>query len=255
MAFGRDLSLANRLISALPATERALFIEHCELVELRLGEVPGHAAPRHRYAYFPVDGFVAIVVPAGDTPGAQAGMVGMVGREGMFPTSLALGVTVPCFGFRVQGAGRAFRVKHDALLLLQRENQCLSEVLGRYVAACQVQLALQVVCMNHHTVGQRLARWLLTTRDRAHSKELFVTHQMLAFMLGVRRESVSRTASIFEKRGLLSYSHGYVMLLDEPGLENTSCSCYQTGLLAFERTLGIPDKPWAARSAHDAVHR
>ena len=246
MAFGRDLSLANRLISALPAPDRALFLEHCALVELRLDELAGQAASRQRHAYFPVDGFVAVVLPAVDAPAAQAALVG---KEGMFPTALVLGVTSPGFGFRVQGAGRAFRIDHAALQFLLRENESLSNVLGRYVAACQVQLALQAVCLHHHTVGQRLARWLLMTRDRAHSSELFLTHQVLAFMVGARRESVSRAASFLEKRGLISYSHGYVMLLDEPGLEKTSCACYRASLRAYEQMGVLPGKPRATRAA------
>ena len=198
MAVGRDLSLANRLISALPAIERALFIEHCELVELRLGALADQAVFRQRSAYFPVDGFIGLMVRASGTPEAQAALVG---NEGMFPTALVLGVTDGGFGFRVQGAGRAFRIDHGALRLLLGENESLLKVLSRYVAACQMQLALQAVCLHHHTVDQRLARWLLMTRDRAHSIELFLTHQVLARMVGARRESVSRAASMFEPIG------------------------------------------------------
>lgn len=249
MAVGRDLSLANRLIAALPAIERALFIEHCELVELRLGALADQAVFRQRSAYFPIDGFIGVVVYAGGMPEAQAALVG---NEGMFPMALVLGVTDGGFGFRVQGAGRAFRIDHGALRLLLGENESLLKVLSRYVAACQLQLALQAVCLHHHTVGQRLARWLLMTRDRAHSIELFLTHPVLARMVGARRESVSRAASMLEQRGLISYRHGYVMLVDEAGLEKTSCACYRASLLAYEQRLGFAGTP---REAHPVLIR
>ncbi len=237
VALEKDLSLANRLISALPAPERALFLEHCELVELKLHEVLIHAGQSLEYAYFPVDSFVSVVMPADDAPHAQ---VGMIGNEGMFPTSLVLRVATAAFTGKVQGAGRAFRIHRRALQFRLLEDAWLQDVLMHYVNVRQTHLAQQAVCMNYHTVGQRLSRWLLMTRDRAHSSELFFTHEMLALMLGVRRESVSRAASSFGKLGLISYSHGYMMLLDEAGLEKVSCNCYQSSLLAYERTLGMP---------------
>lgn len=234
MAFEKDLSLANRLISALPATGRALFLEHCELEELKLHESLLRAGQSLDYAYFPVDSFVSVVMHSNDAPDAQ---VWMVGNEGMFPTSLALCVGSSAFGSRVQGAGRALRIPRGALQFRLRKDACLRNVLNRYVDLRQTDLAQQAVCMRYHMVRQRLACWLLMTRDRSHSSELFLTHEVLAFMLGVRRESVSRAASAFEKLGLISYSHGYMVLLDEAGLEKVSCNCYQAHLLAYERTL------------------
>lgn len=234
MAFEKDLSLANRLISALPATERALFLAHCELEELKLHASLLRAGQSLDDAYFPVDSFVSVIMPSDDAPDAQ---VGMIGNEGMFPTSLALGVGTSAFGSRVQGAGRAFRIPRSALQRRLREDACLRDVLSRYVDVRQTDLAQQAICMRYHLVRQRLACWLLMTRDRSHSSELFLTHEVLAFMLGVRRESVSRAASAFEKLGLISYSHGYMVLLDEDGLEKVGCSCYRAALLAYERTL------------------
>ena len=245
MALEKNLSLANRLISALPAPKRAAFLEYCELVELKFNEVLTQAGQSLDYAYFPVDSFVSVVMHSDDAPNVQ---VAMVGNEGMFHTSLVLRVATSAFTGRVQGAGRAWRIHCDALKFQLLENDCLCDVLNCYVDVCQTHLAQQAVCMNYHTVGQRLARWLLMTRDRSHSSELFLTHQVLAFMLGVRRESVSRAASAFEKRGLISYSHGYMMLLDEAGLEKLSCNCYQASLLAYEQTLGCWPSSRAGRT-------
>ena len=235
MALEKDLSLANRLVAALPAPQRAVFLEHCERVELKLHDTLIHTGDVLDYAYFPLDSFVAVVMPADDAPSAQ---VGMVGNEGMFPASLVLGVSTGAFDVRVQGAGHAFRIQRRALQSLLHADAWLQDVLNRYISVRQAQLAQQSVCLHSHAVEQRLARWLLMTRDRAHSSELFFTHEALASMLGVRRESVSRMARNFEKLGLISYSHGYIMLLDEAGLEKLSCRCYQANLRIYATTLG-----------------
>ena len=161
----------------------------------------------------------------------------MVGNEGMFPISVVLGADTSAFTCLVQGPGRAFCISRPALLARMAKDHALVDLLNRYADASQTQLAREAVCMNHHTVRQRLARRLLMNRDCSHSAELFLTHQSLAFMLDVRRESVSRAASEFEKLGLISYSHGYMVLLDEPGLERISCHCYRANLQAYDRCL------------------
>lgn len=236
MPIQKDLSLANRLISALPARERGLFLEQSELVEIKLHNVliePGEAPA---YAYFPVDSFVSVVLPVEDAPNVQ---VALVGNEGMFGTGLVLDVATSAFISVVQRAGRAYRIDRDALQQRLDSDAPLRRVLHRYVAVRQSHLAQQAVCINQHSVKQRLARWLLMIRDRAHSRELFVTHQVLAMMLGVRRESVTRAANSFEQRGLISYSPGYVMLLDEAALQRVTCRCYQVDLTVYEHILGI----------------
>ena len=235
MALEKDLSIANRLVAALPAPRRVVFLEHCERVELKLHDTLMRAGDVFDHAYFPLDSFVSVVMHADDAPSAQ---VGMVGNEGMFPAALVLGASIDAFDARVQGAGRAFRIHRSALQTLLRHDAWLQDVLKRYVNVRQAHLAQQSVCLHSHAVEQRLARWLLMTRDRAHASELFFTHEALACMLGVRRESVSRVARNFEKLGLISYSHGYIMLLDEPGLEKLSCRCYQANLRSYEATLG-----------------
>jgi CRP-like cAMP-binding protein len=231
----KDLSLANRLISALPAQERGEFLEHSELVELKLNEVLIEAGAPLQHAYFPLDSYVSIVLPVLDAPDVQ---VALVGNEGMFGTSLVLGVKFSAFTCKIQRGGRAYCIHRTALQLLLHEDPNLRDILNRYVSVRQSHLAQQAACLNYHSVEQRLARWLLMARDRGRSREVFLTHEVLAVMLGVRRESVTRIAVQFEKRGLISYSPGYVMLLDEAGLLRVACSCYQSDLLAYERTLG-----------------
>ena len=108
-------------------------------------------------------------------------------------------------------------------------------MINRYADARLSQLAQQTVCINHHSVEQRLARALLMTRDRVSSSEIFLTHEVFSLMLGVRRESVTQAASAFQRRGLISYSRGYVMLIDEPALQSIACGCYEADLQTYER--------------------
>ena len=235
----KDLSQANRLIAALPAYERAMFIEHSELVELNPQTVLIVAGQLPDHAYFPVEGFVSIILPAEQVPAPGLG-VALVGSEGMCHTSLLLGVAISSFTSLVQGAGRAFKIHRNALRLRRTEDACLRNVLHRYIDVFASHMAQQAACLHYHTVTQRLARWLLMTRDRAHSRELFLTHETLGLMVGVRRESVSQAASDFQKMGLISYSRGYMMLLDEARLEAQACPCYRADLMAYERTLTLP---------------
>ncbi|MBC7610109.1 MAG: Crp/Fnr family transcriptional regulator [Polaromonas sp.] len=230
----KDVSLKNLLVASLPPAARALLLEHSELVELALHAVltsPGEPA---KYAYSPIDSFVSVILPI---HGAADMELALVGNEGMFNTSTALGVADSCFVTRVQGAGRALKIRRDALRMRRAEDADLRHILFRYIDVRTCQLAQKAACMTYHTVEQRLARSLLMVRDRAHSTELFLTHESLALMLGVRRESVSQAANTFQKRGLINYGRGYVILLEELDLKHSACSCYQSDLDIYARTL------------------
>lgn len=235
-AIHKDLSLANRLIGSLPAHDRALFLERSELVELKIHKVLTQAGQPAEHAYFPVDSFVSVILPVEDSPHLE---VGLVGNEGMCNTSLVLGVNISSFTNLVQGTGRAFCIDRNTLQQQLHESSSLREVLMRYVSVRENHLAQQAACLNYHTVEQRLARWLLMTRDRTHSSEIFLTHEVLSLMLGARRESVSQAASTLQKRGLISYNRGYVMLLDEYQLETTACRCYKADLRVYHRILAL----------------
>lgn len=239
----RNLSLANRLIADLPPAERGLLLEHADLVELPLHEVlvrPGEACD---CVWFPVEGWVAQMLPLApsarinNVAASEVG-VAIIGSEGMFNTSLLLGVTHAALLCRVLAAGRAFRVAGAPLRQWVQERAALRERLYRYVDVQQRQLAQQALCMNYHAVEQRLVRCLLMARDRMQSHELFLTHEVLAPLLGVRRESVTQAASALQRRGLVSYSRGYLMLLDEPALQRLACPCYPADLASYEDGLG-----------------
>lgn len=239
MLLQKDLSLANRLIALMPGDDRALFLEHSEMVDLKIQTVLGQGGDHPDHAYFPID-CMAVMFLCGNGGGAGEVEVGLVGNEGMVNTSLALGVTTSAFTGVVQGAGRAFRIHRRALDTLLAAAACLRVVLDRYMDVRMSQLAQQVACQHSHSVEQRLARWLLMTRDRAHANELFLTHDVLARMLGVRRESITRAARSLQRHGLISYTRGYVMLMDPSMLEELACSCYRSDLAVYQRTLRQP---------------
>lgn len=230
MAIASNLSLANRLLAALPAADRALVLAQCELVELKAQTVVLAADERMDQAWFPVEGFVSLVLPL--EVGAPL-EVGLIGNEGMFNVSLALGPGCSAFTCRTQGAGRAFCLDHAALVQLL-ELPALRQVLHGYADVRHRQLARQAACLKHHSVAQRLARWLLMARDRAHASELFLTHETLSLMLGARRESVTQAARRLQLRGHISYSRGYMMLLDEAALALDACSCYGHDVHTYE---------------------
>ncbi|MGY8905294.1 MAG: Crp/Fnr family transcriptional regulator [Burkholderiales bacterium] len=234
MPLSKNLSLANRLIAQLPTQERSILLAYSELVELKLNTVLIAAGHEPEHAYFPMDGFVSVILPVDGSPDLE---IDLVGNEGMFNPSQALGATISSFTCLVQGTGRAFRIQCSAFQQRLGQSPELRNVLNRYADVRASHLAQQVACIHYHSVEQRLARWLLMTRDRTHSSELFLTHEVLALMLGVRRESVTQAASAFQKAGLISYSRGYVMLLDESALLRTACNCYRVDLRMYERTL------------------
>lgn len=221
----------------MPADDRALFLEHSEMVDLKIQTVLSQAGENADHAYFPIDSVAATLLSGNGARGLE---VGLVGNEGMVNTSLVLGTRTSAFTSVVQGAGRAFRIHHRALEKLLAADSCLRTVLNRYIDVCMSQLAQQVSCKHSHSVAQRLARWLLMTRDRVHANELFLTHEVLARMLGVRRESITQAARSLKRHGLISYTRGYVMLMDPAMLEKVACACYRSDLAVYHRTLRQP---------------
>jgi len=230
-----NLSLANGLIAALPAAGRALLLAQSELVELSLHDEVLQVGQLLTHAWFPVEGFVSVSLPVA---GRRSVEVALVGSEGMFATSLVLGVTRSAFSCRVQGAGRAYRMTQPTLMRQLEQDPLLRCLLQRYVDLRYRQLSQQAACTQQHRVEQRLARCLLMARDRVQSRELFLTHEVLALMLGARRESVTQAASQLQQRGLISYSRGYVMLLDEAALLQRVCPCYEADLQSYGYALG-----------------
>ena len=229
---------ANRLVAALPPPLQALLLKHCHLVNLQRQEVLTEAGLDIEYAYFPIDSFVAAVR---NLENKRNGQVALIGNEGMVNVCLALGVGVASLTSVVQGSGRAYRIGCTELQRLLEAHSFLRDVLHRYIALRMDSLALNIVCASCHTLEQRLSRWLLMARDRANSSELLLTHEVLAFMLGVRRERVNQAAISLQDHGLISYRRGEVILLDEVGLEATACKCYSSEVAAYDQMTGLQD--------------
>jgi len=208
----------------------------CELVELRLGEVLYEPDVRIRQVYFPTDSFISLMIAV---DGATNLEVGLVGDEGMLGLPLVLGVELSPLRALVQGAGPALRMSAVAFALELGRSAVLRNSLHRYLQVCIDQLAQTAACTRFHVVEQRLARWLLMTQDRAHRDEFRVTHEFLAYMLGVRRVGITKAATALQERHLIQYHRGEVAVLDRNGLEQASCGCYQADRDTYDGLIGI----------------
>jgi CRP-like cAMP-binding protein len=227
----------NRLLAALSHRSRKRFLAGCDQIELCFADVLCESDTRIGHVYFPLDGFISLVTTLND--GARL-EVGIIGDEGMLGTSLILGVSVSPEHAVVQGAGTALRMSARAFRRHCRQNDELHARLDRYVYVLARQLAQTAACTRYHLVEARLARWLLMSRDRAHRDRFHLTHEFLAYMLGVRRVGVTQAARALHERGLINYSRGDIIILDNAGLEGASCQCYERGNDMYEKTLGSP---------------
>jgi len=188
-----------------------------------LGEVLCEPGKATRHVYFPLEGFISLVVPIDGKPALE---VGMVGREGMLGAQLALGVsTVPLHAL-VQGAGTACRIGTVAFRKQLAQSTAMQRTLNRYLYVMMGQLAASAACLRFHLIGPRLARWLLMSQDRAHTDHFHMTQEFLAYMLGVRRVGITQAAGSLQRSGLIAYHRGTLSVLDRPGLEATACACY-----------------------------
>lgn len=225
----------NHLIEQLPRRERERLLAVAEPVQLVLTEVVCESGTPARHVYFPVDGFISLLTSVDAHPSLE---VGMVGREGMLGVWLALGVTDTPLRAIVQGSGSAWRI---AALPFRRElarSPALRRILDRYLCVLMAQLAASAACLRFHRIEPRLARWLLMTQDRAHADRFHVTHDFLAYMLGVRRVGVTMAAGALQERGQIAYHRGELVVLDRAGLEASACSCYAADRRVYAAVMG-----------------
>jgi len=221
----KQVAVPNRILGALPRKEYQKLLPILEPVKLAFGEILYEAHGQIRHVYFPSDCFVSMLttVDAG-----QAAEVGLIGSEGMIGVPMALGVAVSPFRAVVQGAGTAMRLKTGDFRHSFSKSAALKREVFLFTHLLMIQIAQTAACNRFHVVKQRMARWMLMTRDRVNSNEFRITQEFLALMLGVRRVGVSAAMSALRKRELVVYSRGTITILDHEGLVAVACGCYKT---------------------------
>jgi CRP-like cAMP-binding protein len=231
----RNTAIANHLIALLPRADQKRLLALCEPLPLVLSTVLQEAGALTRHAWFPDTAFISLLVRTPDHSSALE--VGLVGREGMLGTQLALGVREAPLTALVQGAGLAWRIGRVALGQELNHSAALRSVLLRYVQVQLLQLATTATCLRFHAIQQRLARWLLMTQDRAASSDFAITHEFLSTMLGVRRVGITQAAQALQRQGLIHYHRGELEVLDRAGLLLAACPCYAADSASFTRLL------------------
>lgn len=225
----------NRLVGALPRKYRLQFVGACQAVRLEFGQHLSGPPRLLRHVYFPTTSFISVIA----APDADTSLeVALIGAEGMWGASLALGSGFSPLRTIVQGAGMALRMEAGPFRAQLRRSAALARVVKRYLGVTLAQLAQAAACTRFHLLEERLARWLLMTQDRAHADRFHITHEFMSGMLGVRRVGVTQAAASLQERGLIRYHRGDIVILDRAGLEAASCACYAADVAIYGRLMG-----------------
>ncbi len=213
----------NHLLAALPAPVRERLQPHLKLVELPLGKVLYESGDALRHVYFPTDAIVSLLYVMENGASAE---ISVVGNEGLIGVAVFMGGESTPSRAIVQSAGQAWRLPAQRLKdEFNRHGEMLLLML-RYTQALITQMAQTAVCNRHHSIDQQLCRWLLLSLDRLHGNELTMTQELIANMLGVRREGVTDAAGKLQRLGVIEYNRGHIKVLDRARLEQLSCECY-----------------------------
>ncbi|NQW94433.1 MAG: Crp/Fnr family transcriptional regulator [Polaromonas sp.] len=224
----------NRLLAALAGVEWQRWQPLLEHVEMPLGHVLYESGKTLSHVYFPTTSIVSLLYVMENGASAE---IAIVGNEGLVGISLFMGGGTTPSRAVVQSAGQGFRLKANAMKQeFDRGGQVL-HLLLRYTQALITQMSQTAVCNRHHALDQQLCRWLLLSLDRLEGSELVMTQELIANMLGVRRESVTESATKLQNAGLITYSRGRIHVLDRPGLEIRSCECYGVVKKEYDRLL------------------
>ena len=231
-----DTSRQNHLLGALPADEWNRLYPRLELRPMPLGHILYEAGDTMRHAYFPTTSIISLLYVMEDGSSAE---IAIVGNEGIVGISLFMGGETTPSRAIVQSAGLAYRVAGQYLKEEFFRAGPMQDLLLRYTQALITQMGQTAVCNRHHTVEQQLCRWLLMSLDRLPSNELTMTQELIANMLGVRREGVTESAGKLQRLGMIRYNRGHVVVVNRPALESHSCECYAVVKKEFDRLL-----PW-----------
>lgn len=227
-------SCGNRLLAMLPAEEYKRLLPNLEQVSFDLGEIIYQSGGHIDYIYFPTDCIVSLVYTMENGMSAE---IGVVGNEGVIGIALFMGGDTMPNRALVQSAGAAIRMKAQFLQDEFKRGGEFQHLLLRYTQALVTQISQTAVCNRLHTVERQLCRWLLLSHDRLQTDELIMTHEMIANMLGTRREGVTIAAGKLQDAGLITYYRGHIKIIDRMGLEATVCECYKVVKDEFDRLL------------------
>jgi CRP-like cAMP-binding protein len=216
-------SYDNSLLNALPHEVLLRVAPHLERIKLAQGTVLYEAGSQVRYVYFPVDSIISLLYVLENGDSAQTVMVG---SEGMVGVSPFMGCLVSPSCAVMQSSGSLFKLRASSLAHEFVHNAQATQLLLRYTQSLFIQLAQSAVCNRHHSLEDQLCRWLLTTLDRLPGNELFMTHELIANMIGARREGVTGAAGNLQRLGIINYSRGHITVVDRPALERHVCECY-----------------------------
>ena len=231
-----DDAKQNHLLAALPTAEWERWLPQLEAVEMPLGKVLYESGSKMTHAYFPTTSIVSLLYVMEDGASAE---IAVVGNEGLVGISLFMGGSSTPSRAVVQSAGVGYRLQ--ASLMMQEFNRAgpVLHLLLRYTQALITQMAQTAVCNRHHSLDQQLCRWLLLSLDRLKGNDLAMTQELIANMLGVRREGVTAAAGELQEAGLIRYQRGHIRVLDRPGLEKRTCECYAVVKNEYDRLLPL----------------
>jgi len=226
--------MSNDLLAALPAPEWARWMPTIDWVELPLGLVLYESGMKLAHVYFPATAIVSLLYVLESGASAE---IAVVGREGIVGVAIFMGGDSTPSRAGVQSAGYGFRLPAAALKKEFNGSVAVMHLLLRYTQALITQMAQTAVCNRHHALDQQLCRWLLLSLDRLHGNELRMTQELIASMLGVRREGVTEAALKLQRAGVIRYARGHITVLDRPGLEARTCECYAVVKREYDRLL------------------
>ncbi len=227
----------NEILARVPPPDMRRFADQLELVSSALGEVVARPGSEPEWVHFPVTGVLSSMVVLEDGSTVEASTIGNEGMDGLY---LLTDPTANPYRINVQVPGEMLRMSAGAFQRARSESPALSQLLMRYALVLIQRGAQNGACIQHHTIEERMCRWLLETALRKGKDQFGLTQEFLADMLGVRRQSVNLTARVLQTAGLIKYARGDLTILDRAGLEEASCECFRVTSQMYERTMRLP---------------